>query len=221
MRGGGYNGDLFATCYFLDPVAATLVSAPTLPTGMDTFCMLKSGGDVYVAGGRHSDGGHWVYRLPQDGKAWVQVVQLSYYHDDRAAAIFDGSLVVIGGAGSSRVDSVNMQTGAITQRASYPTDVPLASAVVYNGMLYCCGGQVATTSCNVLTSLSGSWSTGPEMVQGRWGFSLVVVQGDLYAVGGVGGEHSVERLNSTSGHWELLDGQLADYVYEAAIVSLE
>ena len=195
---------------------------------------------VYVLGGANGND-EWqstveVYNPLTD--AWKQLSNMTTIRSMHGAAVLDGKIYVMGGAGSARGingDDDTLSTAEVydPQSDSWQPLADMASgrgrfaAAVVSGKIYAIGGEsdaVGTMAAvEAFDPLLGAWAGVASLSAARKDHAVAVVDGKIYAIGGLDSDHepvdSVEVYDTQAGIWkQVANMPCARYRHSASAV---
>lgn len=192
--------------------------AAAKPTAVADVTAAELFGEIYVPGGRTSDGSYTdlveTYSPSQD--AWRRVAPLPVPLADALTIADGGFLYVIGGQNDGgSLDSVFVYDPAADSWrpvASLPAPRALAAGAPLTGQIYVVGGtdgQETQRTCFAYSPGNDNWQTCPDMLEQRAGAGAAVILNKLYVVGGTSDQAATgangEIYDPNSGTWQVLN----------------
>jgi hypothetical protein len=199
---GGENGSVtLGSAEIYDPAANTWTSVLSMNTaraGHTAVALPGPGGRVLVAGGQdtYGDAGHLSSAEIYDPAAntWTTIAPMSSGHSfGTATALFDGSVLVLGGESQAGVEArgERFEPGSGTWTPIPPMATPRESyqaVLLSDGRLLAAGGldgDAAVASVEIFDPVLPAWSSAGSMVTARFAHALVRMQdGRILMTGG-------------------------------------
>jgi len=206
-----------------DPVTDTWTTKSPMPTARYDMGVAVVDGKVYVLGGTQSEvnslpheaiGSVERYDPAQDAfsrRVWAGKAPMPTARYGMAAAFTD-TIYVIGGAGSSILQTVEQYDPATDTWATknpMPTARYDMAAAVVDGKIYVIGGttNVSPTALQTVEQYdpaTDTWAMKSPMPTRRHNFAVAVVDGKIYAIGvivGIDWTNRVEEYNPVTDTW--------------------
>jgi len=165
-------------------------------------------GKLYFVGGWNDSGSlNLAERYDPATNQWQTLAAMSAARTGVAAAVLNGKLYAIGGAGLSSVEIFDPATGQWTAGPALPGLLAYATAITVDGKILLIGGKnAADQNVNQVLELdpgSNQWSQKANMPTARHGMKLALFDGKVWAIGGVAGAQTdvVEIYDPANNSW--------------------
>lgn len=193
----GVVGDV----HVYDVVAKSWQTAANKPTAVSDTTAAVLFGEVYVPGGRTTDGSvtALVEAYSPTNNAWRRVASLPEPISG-GLALSDGSFLYLFGGwnGKNLLDTAYVyDPGADSWRPlpAMPSARTMMAGAVLTGQFYVVGGsdgQKELALCQTFAPLEQTWSDCPPMLEARAGAGAAVLLNKLYVVGGGSAENPIQ-----------------------------
>jgi hypothetical protein len=187
-----------------------------LPESLSAASAVAIGTDVYVIGGRQSDGtiNAELHVYDSAGRVWHTAAAKPQPSVNSAAVPLVGLIYVVGGetADGQESDIVEVYSPAADtwqQAASLPKAISDGLVVTDGAQLYHLGGRtngVATDDAYLFNPATNAWQTLPNMPESRSGATGGAISGNLYIIGGANsaGDPTSDcfKFNLSENNWD-------------------
>ena len=188
-----FSGESYKTLFNMSHIALVIVMTIKLVLTTLTFFILLLLFSV-VAG---------AFFVQAADPAWNSKAPMQEARSGLGAAVVNGKIYAIGGAGKEGFSSTNEEydpeTDTWTLKAPMPTPRSAFGVAVYENKIYCIGGYTfngpATAVNEVYNPVTNTWENKTSMPTARLNLRANVVNGKIYLVGGIPSPDTGRTLN--------------------------